>query len=323
MLTLVSLGAVCVAALGTGAGVGTKIYDGVHVWLTGGQPAVTVRSAVIIHYPLGPELRDAVAHATFPVVFPVGVPAGSRVNMITLAPAGHPSAITLYYRGKGGFNASFALLDPAIVSTDGTKPPTGSVGIGHDDFTQWRLGGEVVLVRARSVPPDALERIKTAMIAASPQESVGAIEAMLPTMIVLGGSVRLDLAERYRPASRPSVLLDHTYAMSIPALAKRNEPMVDSRKATVDDVRYAKGELASAHLVKGRKELAISRGGVRSIDAVLRFSSRDGRRDCACQILFHQPSRTAYWVWTMSLSGPATASKYAVDAKTFAVSRVP
>ena len=322
MRTIVT-SAICLAAVGTGAGVGAKIYDEMHVWLSGDKSAIVVHSGVIMRHPMGSELRDAIAHATFPVVFPVGVPAGTRVDMVILAPAGHPSYVTVSYQGKAGFKASFALVDPAVVTADAAKLPTGPVGISHGTFSQWRAGGEIVAVRANSIPADDLNRIKAAMAATSPRDSLAITETMLPKITVLGGTVRLEIAERYRPPNGRSVLLDQAYTLMIPRLAKRSQPMLDSRIDTVDNVKYAKGDLASAHRVKGPNVPAVSAGGVRAIDAVLRFNGDGRKRDCRCEVLFSQPSRTAYWVWSIPLSGPAAARKYTVDAKTFAVSAVP
>ena len=323
MRAIITCAAMGLAALGTVTGVGAKIYDGVHVWLSGGKSAIVVHSAVIMRHPMGSELREAVAHATFPVVFPVGVPAGSRVDMVILAPAGHPSYITVSYQGKAGFKASFALLDPAVLTADAAKLPTGPVGIGHGTFSRWRVGGEIVAVRDKSVPADDLERIKAAMAATSPLDSLAITETMLPKITVLGGTVRLEIAERYRPPNGRSVLLDQAYALSTSRLAERNQTILDARIDTVDNVRYAKGDLASAHRVNGPNRPAVSAGGVRAIDAVLRFNGDGRKRDCTCEILFSQPSRTAYWIWSIPLSGPAAARKYSVDARTFAVSAVP
>ena len=322
MRTIVACAAIVIAALGTGAGVGAKIYDRVHVWLSGGRSAIVVHSGVIMRHPIGSELREAIAHATFAVVFPVGLPAGSRVEMVTLAPADRPSAITISYQNGSGFNRSFALLDPAVVS-DAAKLPGGPVGIGTGTVRRWQIGGEIVLVRSTGSPAHDLDRIETAMIGSSPRDSLAANEAMLPTMIVLGGTVRLAAAERYRPANGRSVLLEPAFVRLIPGLAKRNAPLLDSRITTLDDVRYAKGDLSGAHLVKRDEVAAVSAGGVRAIDAVLRSGGIGRNGDCACEILFNQPSGTAYWVWNIPLSGPATAKRYSVDARTFVVSRVP
>jgi hypothetical protein len=59
--------------------------------------------------------------------------------------------------------------------------------------------------------------------------------------------------------------------------------------------------------------IAIPAGGVGAIRAVLQNAP------CVCEILYLRANATAYWIWIIPVSPPAPASKYVVDAKTFAV----
>jgi hypothetical protein len=64
--------------------------------------------------------------------------------------------------------------------------------------------------------------------------------------------------------------------------------------------------------------VAISAGGMRAIAAVLRSKSH-GALECGCEVLFNQPNASTYWIWTIPLQASDAARKYAVDARTFAV----
>lgn len=308
---VLSLGAV-------GAGVGAKLYDGVHVWLAGGKVTAVVPSGMLMREPTAPELRNAIAHATFPVVFPVGVPAGSRANMVTLAPLGRPSAITISYQGPG-FTAAFALADPAVVDADGAAPSDPALPPMRAAY-HFRVGGEVVVVSAKGISAADLDRIKVAMAKTSPAESLAQTARMLPKLTVLGGAVRLDPAERVRPANGSSVLLDEASIRSIPGLIEKAKPMYDWRITSIDKVGYKNGAMATGAADRRPRAIAISADGVRAIDAFLRSPAERGHRGaCGCEILYHQPNRATYWVWKIPLSSHGTARKYLVDAKTLAV----
>jgi hypothetical protein len=183
----------------------------------------------------------------------------------------------------------------------------------------FRVRGEVVVVLAGSISPPDLDRIKAAMAKISPRESFSTTATMLPQIMVLGGTVRLGVAEHLSPANGRSVLLDEQTIRSVPGLVKKAKPMYDWRISAIDKVAYKDGAMYKGVVVPKPAVVAISADGVRAIDAVLR--SRTDRYYCGCEILFNQPSGTTYWVWTIPMSGTDGAKKYAVDARTFAVTR--
>ncbi|MDB5068972.1 MAG: hypothetical protein JWM87_83 [Candidatus Eremiobacteraeota bacterium] len=318
MRAFVAFAAVSLCALGAVGGVGAKIYHGAQVWLSGGQVTSMVDSGILMRQPTAAELRNVIARATFPVVFPVGVPAGSRVYMVTLAPADHPSMITVSYQNdRSGFKASFALLDPAVVNSGDAALPGGSAPPLRAAY-HWRAGGETVAVLKNLISLRDANRIEAAMAEASPAGSLAVTEAMLPKMTVLGATVRLAIAERYRSANGRSVLLDQAYLRTIPLLVQRGRPLIDSRIAYITQIAYAHGDIAKG-VSRQPKDIAISAGGVRAVDAVLRSTGTAHDRDCGCEILFNQPSASVYWIWKIPFSGSAGVSKYSVDARTFAV----
>lgn len=316
---LVACAAIFVVAVGAGAGVGAKIYDGVRVRLAGGSAQMRMHSALMLRQPTASELRGVVARATFPVVFPAGLPAGTRVDAVYATPDGRPRAIFIRYLNPAGDGGSFVLLDPDVVETDGAfLKASASLGDAYD----WRVGGEIVLTGKNSISPDGVARVKAAMANVSPAQSLAATEAMLPTVTVLGDPVRLQIAERIRPQNGRSVLLSPNELRSISRLAKRRAPVLDSRTFHLTRIPYANGQI-DYRKARGRRSTAIgvSASGVRAIDAVLR--SAGGAKRCGCEILFNQPNGTTYWVWTISMSGPAVAKKYAVDARTLIAEPAP
>lgn len=320
MQAFVACAAVSLCALGAASGVGAKIYHSAQVRLSGGKATSVVHSGVLMRQPMAAELRNAIAHATFPVVFPVGVPAGSRVDMVTLAPADRPSMITVsYHNDRSGFKASFALLDPAIVDSSDAALPGGSAPALREVY-HWRTGGETVGVLKNLISLEDANRIEAAMAKASPAGSLALTESMLPKMTVMGATVRLALAEQYRPANGRSVLLDRAYLRSIPGLAAHRRPLADSRIAYITQIAYAHGDIAKG-VAQKPKDVAVSARGVQAIDAVLR-STGARARDCGCEILFNQPSPSVYWLWNIPVSGPSPVRKYSVDARTFAVKPV-
>lgn len=315
MQAIVVCAALSLCALGAGAG--AKMYHDAQVRLSGGKITATVHSGVLMRQPTAADLRKAIARATFPVVFPVGVPAGSRVSMVTLAPADRPSMITVSYQNeRTGFKASFVLLDPAVVDSSDASLP-GSAPPLREAY-HWQAGGETVAVLKNRISLRDVNRAEAAMAKATPAGSLAVTETMLPKMTVLGATVRLAVAEQYRPANGRSVLIDGAFLQTVPGLVAHRRPLIDSRIAYITQIAYAHGDIAKG-VARPPKDIAVSAGGVRAIDAVLRSTGAAAGRDCGCEILFNQPSPNVYWVWKIALSGPERVSKYAVDARTFAV----
>ena len=317
---LAACAAIAIVTIGAGTGLGAKISNGVHIWLSGGQVSMQMRSFVMVRDPMATDLRDAIAHATFPVVLPVGLPAGSRVFGIQAIPAERPSVIVIAYHDPAGRDGgSFVLLDPAVVEDRGTVQ-AAAARLGP--VYEWRLHEETVLAGKKFLSPSDIERIKAAMAASSPSDSLAATESALTKVTVLGGeSERLAIAERFRPQTGPSFLLGQHQTESIPRLAKTGAPILDVRTFRATKVPYANGQLDYSHLTGSTsKTIAISPNGVRAIDAVLRSAAGGHHGDCACEVLFSRPNGNTYWIWTIPMSGSAAGvKKYAVDARTLAV----
>lgn len=312
---------ICLAGLGAGAAFGEKIYAGVRVWLAGGKAAVVVSSLVMVREPTAADLRNVVARATFPIILPAGVPAGTRVTMIMFAPAERPNSVTVVYRNdRARFNVGFSLFDSAAVNTNHAMLPAGSARPLFRADYQWQIGSESVFVLKEHISAVDANRIKGAMLQASPADSLALTAPMLRKVTVVGGAPALaDAAERYAPREGRSVLLDRQQTRQIPRLVMQHKPVLDSRIIYLSNIPSVQGEPDySKATLHWPKITVISEGGVRAIDAVLR--STGNRDDCGCEILFNQPNKTTYLVWKLPMSTSAV-KKFSVDAKTFVVTQ--
>ena len=314
--TIAACASVAIALVVAGTGVGAKLYDGVRVWLTGSKIEMSIHSGVIMREPDAALLRREIAHATFPVVFPVGLPAGARVQMVTLTPLGRPSVVSISYEGPH-FKSGLTIVDPAVVDTgDATGP--GGTGPVVKDAEHWRIGGEVVIVRRGSIPARDLDQIRAAMAASSPSASLAATEALLPKVVVVGGDIRLGVAEQLRPAGGRSVLIGKQGVESIPGLVTHAQPLLDRRVWHLSSITYRNGDISTASMTKA-DGIAVSADGVRAIGTVLR-SRTEGPSKCGCEVLFYRPNANTYWIWTIPLQARGEPRKYTVDARTLAVS---
>jgi hypothetical protein len=316
-MRLLAASAALVVALGAGSVAGAKLYSSVRVWLGGGKAALTVKSFDGVREPTSAEFRTAIAHATFPVVLPVGLPEGTRVTAVFSTPAGHPSALVISYaNGRTRTNASFVLVDPAVVDLGGRLLEMQNAS--PKDVYDWRAGGEVVLM-PKTVSASQAKTVEAAMRSATPAATLAATEPMLPAITVLGGPNRLELAEHHRTPGVRNVLIDHAQTLSVSGLAAHGQPVRDMRIFHVTEFPYVNGEPDYSR-AKGWNErrIVIPPGGVRAIAAVLR-SLPGGAAACTCEVLFSAPNAATYRIATIPLAGTEPVRVYAVDARTLAV----
>jgi len=308
--------------LGAGTAVGQKLYDGVRVWLSGGKVALSIASFVMVREPTVPDLHDVVQRASFPIVFPVRVPTGTRMTMLIFAPSDRPNFVEVHYHNeRANFNVGFSLIDSATINTNEATLPTGLWRTRSD---LWQVGREAVLIpKFAHVSLNGLNRIKLAMMQTSPASSLAFTDTTLRKVLVLGVRPELaDVAEGYAPLTGRSVLLDPELTRRIPNMVRQDKPVVDDRIIYLSNISLVRGEPDySKATLRWPRVILISSAGVRAINAVLRFNS--AKRDCHCVILFNQPDPATYWVWKLPLSAVASVRKYAVDAKTLSVTAAP
>jgi hypothetical protein len=310
-----------VIALAAGVGVGAKVADGMRVWLFGNNVAtVQAHSGAILLHPMAADLREAISGATFPVVFPVGMATDSRIRSISRTPLKHPSSITITYDDvNGGVKQWFLLIDPAVVSTDGSSLPPGAAVSSLHEGAHWRAGREIVLTNSASFSPRDLARIRAAMMTSTPASSFAATVPLLAPMPVLGDPVRLAIAERYRPAMGRSVLVN---IVSVSRQLKARRPLLDTRIIALSWFGDMSKRLVHATNANDprSKRIVVSVSGVIAIRAVLR-STGVSPDTCRCEVLFNEHSSSTYWIWTIPLSGSGPIRKFAVNTTTLEVTK--
>ena len=302
------------------AAIGGKLYEGVRVWLSGGEAAVGVRSLVMVREPTAEDLRTIAVRATFPIIFPVGLPSGTRVAMVLYAPAERPNTVTVEYRNeRAKFRAGFSLFDSAIVNANETTPSGGSPRPSFRAAYHWTVGRETVLVPKTSVSSSEANHVELAMTKVSPNGSLASTEPMLRKVILLGElSDVVDIAERCAPVNGSSVLLDERKVQEISRLVKERKPVLDTRTIYLDNIPSVRGEPDySKATLHWPKVVAVPEKGVEAIDAVLHAPKVSPL--CNCEVLFNQPNSSTYLVWTIPVSPSASATKFAVDANTLKV----
>lgn len=315
---------VALSVLGVGAAYGQKVYQGVRLWLSGEKAAVAVSAFAMVRQPMASDVRDAVSHAAFPVVLPVGLPPGTRLNMLMYSPADHPTSITISYGGTLPTSALFGLsvFDSATVNTDDSTLPGGFARPKFGDVYRWQVGSETVTVPKAHISVDAVNRIKAGMFQVSSTHSLALTETIARKVWLQPGALTLAaVAEHDAPDGR-GVVLDQQHIGWIPGLAKRGQPMIDSRTVFLTNIPTVNGEPDyTKAILSWPKHIVISAAGVRAINAVL-LQTRV-RSNCSCGVLFDQTQATAYSVRIISLSMSHETKSYIVDAKTFAVAPAP
>lgn len=304
-----------VAAVGAAAGFSSRIYDGIRVWLAGSKAAIEIRSLVTVSDPTATDLRRVVAHATFPVVLPVGLPAGSRIIRIAFAPAAHPTSLFVQYKnGRSGLSAGFLLTDSSAVNTPGLLLPSGAARPRFGEVYQWRTADQSVIVpQASGISSGDINRIEAAMANASPATSLAESETLARRIIVLGGFFEVaDAAERIAPSQGESVLVDRGHLRQLASLVKNHQPMLDSRTVYLTNIPSVRGrpDFSQATLYLP-KVVVIPANGVRAIASVLQSSSSP--KECNCEVLFHQVDRNVYQIWKIPIAVGAPVRKYTVD----------
>ncbi len=321
MRALIVYFAIGIAVLGAGAAVGQKLYDGVRVWLSGGNYALSIASFVMVREPTAEDLRHVAERASFPIVFPVSMPSGTRMTMLIFAPPARPNFVEVHYHNeRANVNVGFALIDSATINTNEATLPAG---IWRIRSYQWQVGREAVLFPKLALASLNVNRIKLAMMQTSPASSLAFTDTMLRKVVVLGvRPERADVAEHYAPLTGRSVLLDPELTRRIPTMVSQDKPVVDDRIIYLTNIPTVHGEPDySRATLRWPRVTLISSAGVRAINAVLQFKS--AQRDCHCVILFNQPDPATYWVWKLPVSAAEGVTKYAVDATTLAVKATP
>ena len=316
---LVTWGIVIALALGVGTAYGQRVYEGVRLWLFGGRAAVSITGFAVVRMPMASDVRAVASRTTFPVIFPMSLPKGTRLNMMMYAPADHPTMITMLYGGQSPLSArgGFSLWDSSTVNNPSTLPG----GLTSHSVTEWRVGSETVLVPQDKLPPAVLSQVKSAMLRATAAQSLSATEAMGRRVWLEGGAYAVAAEGEELAPDGAGVLLDGQRIGLIPRLASQQHPLIDSRTVFLTDIPTVNGEPDySKATLHWPRPILIPAAGVRAIDALLRVEGIGPK--CACGLLFDGLHGRAYPMWVIGLAGPHRARAYSVDASTLRVTRV-
>lgn len=319
--TVVACGALALAAVAGGT-VGPKVYDGIQFWFSGGRWAAVMHSFASMNPPSPSDLRGVTARATFPVVYPVGLPDGTHLIRVICAPADHPTSITLMYLNiRSGFSPIFTLVDSRIINA--TAPPeTGAIprGLPANRVAQWRFGDETVLAYRDAFFDLHAGAIEKAMQATSPGESLSANVAMLWKMRYVGGTYELAEVAARLAGDRSGALVDRGNLRLIPALARAHQPLTAVTVRYVTDIPYTH-DVPDLNRAKysWKRDVAVTADGVRAIAAVMAAAGESGRWTDCCEILYTAPENGTYTLWTLPIKKSHRVTKYEVDAKSYRV----
>lgn len=312
-------GAVALSAFGVGTGAAAKFYDGIRVWMAHGQVAIVVDSLVVDSEPMPEELRDVAARASFPVVFPAGLPAGTRVTKLLFAPRDRPTSITIGYRMPGNKRLGFTLNQTSAMQIGNAGLPEGRGRPTFRDSVQWQIGRETVIALKAFLAENAASRVKAAMLRTTPQQSLASTEAMGRRFPVLDRTPDAgDIAERLVQPGMHPVVVAQPFLRYLPPLVRQHRPLLDMRVTYLTHVPAVHGGPDYAHAVhEWPKHAIITANGVRAIDAV--FQRSGNTYQCTCAVLFTQSQGAAYRIWIIPSATSQPPTQYVVDARTFAV----
>ena len=262
----IAFGAVLAVTGGTviaAPGAGAAISNAIRVWVSGGTAAIDVRGLVVTKNPTPGDLASVAARATFPVVFPVALPATMRVHQLMFAPADHPTTITVLYASPTGSTRGFTLVDASTVNPD--PPPSGTF---RRAIHRWRIGREDVIDSASRVAADA--SIERAMRSITPAGSLNVTAAIAAHITNLGAALNVQI-EAERRGRDGGVLIDPRHLELIPSLARASLPLRDDRTVTLTDIPRIAGTPDYAHAkLQFSRSVAISADGVKDVAAYLR-----------------------------------------------------
>ena len=137
ILAVTALDALLIA--GTGTGLAQKVYNGIHIWLSGSGVSERVESLAVTQYPTASEFRSIASRTVVPFVYPVGLAANLKIKSIAVWPLDHPDTISIIYsNGTGGLKGITIVANSAVEK--GT-PPMPTI---HGTGARWSVGNEQV-----------------------------------------------------------------------------------------------------------------------------------------------------------------------------------
>ena len=312
--------AISLATVGTAAALSTGMFRGVQIWIDGNRGTVAVHSFAMMREPTRAAVQRVVAKATFPVIFPLGLPPDARVSRLTYAPEDRPNAFFIEYRGRSWKRATLAIFDSSAVHSGSASMPGGQ-GVSFHDSVSWNNGRETVLALKGAFSARTIDQIKKATAHATADSSLALASPMFSKAIVLGTAPELaQIADRYGSGNRGAVVIGPQLVRTVPAMAVRHQPLLDSSLVILTNIPSVQGQpdYAKATL-RWPRTIAISSDGVRAIAAVLQTAG--GAEGCGCDVVIARPAGQPFEVWEVSSKNIAVARAYVVNPATFSVKR--
>jgi hypothetical protein len=319
---LIAYALAAIAVLGSGTVLAAITFGGIRVWLSGNRAAFAVHSFVVVQNPNAGDLRRVTTDATFPVVFPVGIPKGMHMDLLIFSPADRPNFIQVSYRNArtDARTGKFSLVDSSTVN-HGEAParPNGEF-LQVAQVTHWNVGQETVIALGEGQQA----QVRTAMSGITPAESLAQTLPLLYRIGVPGVQDKLaDAAEAIAPSDGRSALIDRDGLRLIASLAQSRKSLVYSRATTFGTFPTVAGKIDWAHANNHRTmETAVSADGVRAIAAVLATNvCGSAASGFTCEMLVNEGSGRAYGIWVFPLNASTPPTKYTVDSTTFRVAQ--
>lgn len=305
-----------IVALGSGTVLAARLF-GFRMWLYGNRAAsAPVQSFTVYSVPDETTLRHVSSSATFPVVLPVGLPSGTRVLRLVVAPADHPSIIMIQYQN----NQAYTLLDSSLVQNG--KPPQLPHIVSRPILSlhYWRVGGEVVVSQnSPRWPQDA--GIKAAMLRATPQESLAQTISNLYRIVSLDDASdgTGNAADAIAPSDGRTALVDRGHLSEVAALVRDHRALLAAQSTTIDHIPTIQGkrDLGHASFHPGPQKLVVSANGLRAIAAVLATNVCGKAPKFTCELLINERAGMPYRVWVFPVRSPQTPQRYVVDPHSF------
>ncbi len=313
-----------IVVLGSGTVFAATYGGGVRLWLSGNRAAMVTRSFTTIFAPKADDLRRLAATATFPVVFPAGLPQGMHLGMLFISPADHPNFIYLQYRHGNALSFwNISLFDSSRVNAGEIPLMSNGKKQSFKPVSHWTVGAETVIVEDRAFM-SRLPEIKDAMLRLTPAQSLAQTLPLLHRITVLGGYAHIaNTADAMAPAEGRSVLFGPENLGQVAVLAREHKAFFAMRTHTVDNLPYVNGKPDFSHQSGHSTEgVAVSPGGVRALAAVLATKACGGGGSAfTCELLINERSGRAYWIWAFPVKSSTPPAKYIVDSATFRVSQ--
>ena len=285
-LFAVILSALVLSGVSVGTGAAERAYQGIRIWISGSQGSMQLHSLGTVSYPMAADIRALARTAAFPVIFPSGIPSGTRIVRIVYSPADRPTTISVQYQVPRGRQFAVSLVQTA--SIDRGLPADAKT----TRITEIRAGEESV-VTPSAYPLPAFVRWNE-----SPQQSEAQTESFAAPMRIMDIHPRvIAQAEHLVGGNASAVLVGPFYVAQITRLARRHEPLLDSRREVLTNIPNGRiGPDIGRATRKWPKAVAVDARGVQALNARLQ------RHPCTCPVLVI-PSARGYTIKQFDLNG--------------------